>query len=329
VDSFVEGNTGSGIYLMTAGHGDPPLTLNGSEISRNTGSGIIAYYSTLDIDGSLIAGNGHSGIRVTDSLMNLSTSTISGNTTIGDGGGLALYDVTDNEVVATTIADNSAGGFGGGIYLDVAGTFEQGLEMTNSTISGNRADRYGGGMYYAWGEASQVYLEGVTIAYNIADDDDTNDGDGGGISTSLMAEGLKLKYSVLAHNLDATTGAGPQLSQNCQGYFISEGYNLVERNDASACGIIGGVGDLLGTFASPIDPLLGPLQLNGGSTETHALLAGSPAINAGEAGACTDIDGDPFIMDQRGVSRPKGLACDMGAYENEYPYWLYLPLVVR
>jgi hypothetical protein len=95
------------------------------------------------------------------------------------------------------------------------------------------------------------------------------------------------------------------------------------------CNILSSVGDLLGTFASPIDPLLGSLQMNGGSTDTQALLVGSPAIEAGETGACTDIDGDPFIFDQRGVSRPKGPACDIGAFENENPFTLYLPVVLR
>ena len=60
--------------------------------------------------------------------------------------------------------------------------------------------------------------------------------------------------------------------------------------------------------------VLGPLQNNGGSTETHALLLGSPAIDTGDV-ACTDIDGEPLTTDQRGALRPQGAACDIGAYE--------------
>jgi hypothetical protein len=276
----------------------------------------------------LISGNENSGIRAADSIVDISNSTIRDNLTSGDGGGIWLSNAFENEIVATTIAGNSAGGFGGGIWLSAV-NFEFGLELRNSTISGNHADRSGGGVYYSWGEVSEVYLEGVTIANNTADFDDTDDGDGGGIATGLMADGLKLRYSLLAENIDATTGAGVQLGQNCFGGFLSEGYNLVESYDTFVCGIFGGVGDILGSFASPVDPILGPLQLNGGSTATHALLAGSPAINVSEVGACTDIDGNLFILDQRGVTRPQANRCDIGAFEYEFPCSLYLPLVVR
>jgi uncharacterized repeat protein (TIGR01451 family) len=64
--------------------------------------------------------------------------------------------------------------------------------------------------------------------------------------------------------------------------------------------------------AYAVDPLLGTLSDNGGSTETHALLAGSPAINAG---SCTDTAAATVTADQRGVARPQGTACDIGAFE--------------
>jgi hypothetical protein len=55
----------------------------------------------------------------------------------------------------------------------------------------------------------------------------------------------------------------------------------------------------------------------------------SPALNAGEPGPCTNIDGDPFALDQRSVSRPQGAHCDIGAFEFEFPYSLYLPQIMR
>ena len=71
--------------------------------------------------------------------------------------------------------------------------------------------------------------------------------------------------------------------------------------------------NLIGTADTPLDPKLGPLALNApGSTKTYALLAGSPAI---DAGSCTDAQGRPVTEDQRGVTRPQGATCDMGAYE--------------
>ncbi len=74
-----------------------------------------------------------------------------------------------------------------------------------------------------------------------------------------------------------------------------------------------------------MDPHLGALVDNGGPTFTHALLAGSPAI---DAGSCTDIDGDAITIDQRGMTRPYGLGCDIGPFEGEtFPY--YFPIVVK
>jgi hypothetical protein len=109
---------------------------------------------------------------------------------------------------------------------------------------------------------------------------------------------------------------------------LSQHYNLIGRNDGCS-GFANGVnGDKVGTNASPIDPLLAALADNGGSTQTHALLLGSPALNAGnplETGsggfACA-------ASDQRGVARPQGSACDMGAFEFESRN-LYLPLILR
>jgi len=95
----------------------------------------------------------------------------------------------------------------------------------------------------------------------------------------------------------------------------SEGYNL---DSDGTCGFSHP------TDLSGVDPMLGPLQDNGGPTPTHALLPGSPAINAIPVEDCTyDDDGDPgtpevpLTTDQRGVRRPQGGRCDIGAYERQ------------
>ena len=77
------------------------------------------------------------------------------------------------------------------------------------------------------------------------------------------------------------------------------------------------------------DPLFGPLQYNGGPTQTHALLPGSPAIDAGAPAGCTGAAGAPLTTDQRGFPRPYGPACDIGAVEyNPNITLIYLPPAV-
>ena len=87
---------------------------------------------------------------------------------------------------------------------------------------------------------------------------------------------------------------------NCSGAITSQGHNLASDGTC----VLVATGDLSG-----MDPLLGPLQNNGGSTQTHALLSGSPAIDAGDNKVCP-------AADQRGVARPQGATCDIGAYER-------------
>lgn len=96
----------------------------------------------------------------------------------------------------------------------------------------------------------------------------------------------------------AGAGAGGNCS-NASGVINSAGHNLESTN---TCGFWG-TGDLINT-----DPLLGPLQDNGGSTHTHALIVPSLAINGGTNSGCP-------ATDQRGISRPQGATCDIGAFE--------------
>ena len=95
---------------------------------------------------------------------------------------------------------------------------------------------------------------------------------------------------------------------NCLGTIISLGYNLV--GIISNCNFTTATGDLINAV-----PLLDPLLDNGGPTFTHALLPGSPAIDAGNPAGCTDQDGSLLTTDQRGVARPQGGRCDIGAFE--------------
>jgi hypothetical protein len=100
------------------------------------------------------------------------------------------------------------------------------------------------------------------------------------------------------------------------GTFTSQtlGHNL--DSDGTSGFVNGANGDLVGTVASPIDAKLSPLQDNGGPTLTMALLPGSPALGAA---ACSDAEGAPLTVDQRGFPRPHVTGCDIGAFENQAP----------
>jgi hypothetical protein len=182
--------------------------------------------------------------------------------------------------------------------------------MLNSTISGNVANRAGGGI--AFEEEVNLELISVTIFGNTADADgvDPMDGipEGGGGLGIIEFEGFintKMKNSILAGNTD------PNGAPDCAWTIFSDGFNLLGNDEG--CNFIEGTGDLVGTAGSPIDPLLDPnLQANGGTTPTHALLAGSPAIDAAGGNVGCGVE-----TDQRGVLRPQGPRCDMGAYELE------------
>lgn len=188
--------------------------------------------------------------------------------------------------------------------------------ITNTTIAYNAAMR-GGGVAIEGGN-SEVDLNNVTIAGNT---------DGGGIFVAANG-GLTqtIENSILAGNVwGAPTDclldqfSGPR-------NIISRGHNLI----GLMCDhYVAATGDLTGTIGSPLDPMLGPLQDNGGSTWTRALLTGSPAIDAGNNATCTPTD-------QRGVPRPQDgngdhvAICDMGAYEGVTAHYnVYLPLVRR
>lgn len=111
---------------------------------------------------------------------------------------------------------------------------------------------------------------------------------------------------------ERVTVAGTIIHGACLGLMISAGYNI-ESPDGS-CGF-----DQTGDqrFVATEQLKLEPLQDNGGPTETHALGEGSVAIDAIPAEDCVDADGEPLTTDQRGVERPQGDACDVGAVEME------------
>ena len=197
--------------------------------------------------------------------------------------------VISNNVV---VAPPESSRIGGGIYN------EGFLTINNSIISGNMAGE-GAGIYnnfYPF--ANLVKLNNSTVSNNAARGGFYG---GGGIWSGGI---MTLQNTILVGNSSDFATA------DCIGSIDSLGYNLL--GNTSGCIFTPSNGDLIG-----VDPMLDLLQNNGGSTFTHALLPGSPAIDAGNPAGCTDQDGNLLTTDQRGVARPQGTHCDIGAFELE------------
>lgn len=214
------------------------------------------------------------------------------------GGGLAALGA-EVLMANSTVSGNSAEDGGGVLVAENAV-----LALTNSTLSGNTAQANGGGLRVL---SATVTLHNVTVAANSAGLA------GGGVAAGPASFGGA--NSLLAGNLDLDDGQSP----DCSGTLVSLGYNLLQS--ASGCTL---AGDPSGNQVG-VDPLLGPLQLNGGSTATQALPGGSPAVDGGNPAGCVDTQGHLLTRDQRGLPRPAGLACDVGAFEFvqlDYRVWM-------
>jgi CSLREA domain-containing protein len=216
----------------------------------------------------------------------------------------------DTVISQTTFVGNKAeGGNRDGGAIRIAGAS---FILDNSTFTDNTATGSGGAVSL---RAVGQELSNVTLAANTADSDGDGIGDGGGLW--LQGSVFAVVRNTLVSGNDSLAGSGP----DCSGSYTTVGYNLIGRGEGCS-GFTNDVGgDQVGTSADPIDPLLGPLSGNGGPTPTLALLAGSPAIDAGDPAGCEDALGDPLTVDQRGRQRPTdgdgdgNAVCDIGAFE--------------
>lgn len=231
-----------------------------------------------------------------------------GGVFVGEGGSLTLLD--------STLTGNYADHDGGGVFAALGST----IHVERSTLSGNwgnvggalrtlgdativNSTLSGNGAFGWWGGAI-FHTDGVmdvvnsTITGNVGPDWAPSAIFVGSWAPDQIST-LNLTNSIVAHN---------QWIGCYQGFFggtptlASGGHNVVSDDTCN----LTAAGDQPNT-----DPLLGSLADNGGPTWTHALLTGSPAIDAGDDAVCP-------ATDQRGVARPQGPACDTGAYEYEY-----------
>jgi hypothetical protein len=259
--------------------------------------------TSVSISGLTITGgngnhNGGGGVELaTAANLTLSAVEITGNTISSDfasgGGVLSVTAASVLTINNSTIANNStgAGSTGGGIAILFGSA-----TITNSTISGNTTEDSGGGVQVASG--ASVVIRNSTITGNSAQA-------GGGVRISSTSTAT-LSSTIVAGNNPASAG---DVNGDVQ---ATSDHNLIGK-DTGLTGITNGVnGNLIGTATTPINPLLGPLQFNGGPTRTHSLLAGSPALNKG-------FDSVGLAADQRGVPflRLSGPGVDIGAFERQ------------
>ena len=219
-------------------------------------------------------------------------------------------------MLASTISGNYSDGPGGGIHANAGpgGGFTP-VTVINSTISGNASETAGGhgGGGISLAHAS-LTVRGSTITQN------TSRYGGGGIHAGLDLGPIALTNTIVAQNTNQAGGADC-VSLAASRPITDGGHNIIGQNTGSAptgCpGLADGVnGTQVGTAASPIDPLLGPLTVSGGRTATRAPLAGSPAIGHGDAAACRTAPMSD--RDQRNLPRNSANrgACDVGAYDT-------------
>lgn len=257
------------------------------------GAGVTVGLSDMTIQNGDALANGGGIFVNANATVTIDRVTIRDNRSAMGGGGIntaGTLTMTDS-----AITGNVAFGNGGGLYKQ---TVSKTIHVNNSTISGNRANGHGGGIYHSGGT---VNLASVTVTDNTADDDNNAAGDGGGVWVFGLHP-LNFKDTLIAGNT-TKGGTGP----DCKGTVVSGDFNLIE--DTSGCTING-------TTTNNItgqDPLLAALADNGGPTPTHALNAGSPAIDAGDPGGCADYLVNPLNTDQRGETRYG--PCDIGAFE--------------
>jgi hypothetical protein len=293
---------------------------NGSTILRSTANGTPAFRllqvggaGTLFLNNVTLqngdAGGGNGGAVNIGGTLYMSGSTLSGNRAY-QGGGMYLQSPGVLVMTTSSLVQNSATFLGGGVAMFTGGQ----LEITRSTFFQNTLDggEVGAGLF--------LYNSTALVANSTFYDNDAGNADGGAIANE--AGNLTVTNVTIASN----TGAGP----NNGGGILNQGNTLmtntiVANNNPQDCSSINFMdqGNNLdsdntcrfnrSSSLTNANAQLGTFGSYGGQTQTIPLGASSPAINAGNNFAC---NGQPVVhMDQRGVNRPQGTYCDMGAFE--------------
>jgi predicted outer membrane repeat protein len=334
----VSGNNASQVFEVNSSQ---PVVLSGLTISNARGCGIkndsgsaltvsactidhcsafgigggILNYGTLTVTGCTIAGNsvnsfrsgfgGGAGIDNFRGKLTVSNSTIAGNIDSGayaHGGGIFAGWGTTVALTDCTISNNNGGGGGGGVYADGGST----VTLTNCTLANNTANE-GGGLFVNGatppsGGGATVNVTNCTVSGNTAN----NHGGGIYVNYTIVAGTLFLSNTIVAGNTVTILYGGADIYNN--GVVWADHNLLGDVEGNTVIGTVIGTSDNIVIYNAK--PLLGPLQNNGGPTQTMALLAGSPAIGHADNSKAP-------ATDQRGVTRldVAGEMTDIGAFE--------------
>lgn len=285
-----QGNNFAVLYNDATGN----LTINDVTIMGGSdpyyAGGIINYQGVVAINNSTIFGNQGSGLdNLFGGQMSINNSTIAQNGGSGTGGGIRNRSATLT-VSNSTISGNTANYSGGGIH-----NYEGNVTINQSTITDNSAGSLGGGIAnYAYSEDTTINLNQTIVSGNTVGGDISEIWQGGyyGYNPVIVLNGNN--YNLIGHDGE-------------NGIVIDRGTNNS-----------GGGGDII----APSEPLLEILQTDenavpvladhGGNTDTILPMHGSPVLNAIPSGSCYSA------ADQRGIVRPIGGGCDIGAVEADF-----------
>jgi len=272
------------------------------------------------------------GLTVTGGL----TTALSGGEVPGDGGGILAYEGKEAVLRGVNVTGNSASQNGAGVSAPPEGVNKTALAIFDSTISGNRvtegaAEALGGGVYVL----GKFTMVNSTVTGNSAETTGAGAVQGGGVLLAIdpasleASEGTIVNSTVAGNNVgnggvagglsvyNPTPEAGGSATLAVKNTIVAGNTAPTGASDCALVAMVtsdhnlSGDGSCMFTDAGSkqnTNPMLGGLQDNGGETDTLAPAAGSPAIDAGTNDGCP-------ATDQRGVSRPQGPSCDVGAFE--------------
>ena len=312
----ISGNNASRIFstgaMVVANIHHMRLTAGNGAGTLNTGRGGAVYNvgGTMVISNVVLTGNSAANggalnaaaaVGGADALTTLINCVLSNNSSTSSGAALQNFSTSTLHMINTTVNNNNSTGTG------IAGAFQANgmVTITNSTFSGNTTSGTGAGVYF---NGSSLIMTNTTIVGN------TSPLGGGGLHRTATTPIANVRNTIIAGNTGAA--ATPDVS----GTITSQGNNL-----------IGNIGTSLGWLMSDlqnVNPLVSPVGFYGGRGMTHALLSGSPAINAGQNcvtdGSCSAANPPlALVTDQRGALRSGNV--DIGSFEDNSAYVATLP----